>query len=293
VASKARATGTDLASAYEHCAHIAKTHYENFTVGSWFLPRSVRPYLFAVYAFCRHTDDQGDEAQGDRLSLLDAWEKELDRAYTGAPTHPIMVALQDTIRRFDIPDEPFRKLIEANRMDQRQCQFPTYADLLFYCEHSANPVGRMVLYVLGYRDQERQALSDVTCTALQLANFWQDVRRDGEMGRIYIPVKDMERFGYSEGDLADGIVDDRFRALMRFEVDRAEDLFIQGLPLAKTLKGRARLDIALFSEGGMSVLKAIRRQDYDVLSHRPAVSSTRKLWLMLSTVARLTLIRKM
>ena len=284
------APAPDLTSAYRYCTSLAKAHYENFTVGSWFLPRWLRPYLYAVYAFCRHTDDLGDEASGDRLSLLDAWEEELTRCYGDAPTHPIMVALQDTIAHFDIPDEPFRKLIEANRMDQRQQRFPAYQDLLHYCDHSANPVGRMVLYVLGYRDEERQRLSDATCTALQLANFWQDVRRDWEMGRVYIPLEDMTRFAYGEADLAQGVVDDRFRELMRFEVDRAEALFRQGMPLARMLRGKARIDVALFSKGGMAVLRAIRRQEYDVLNHRPTVSTTRKLWLMLSTAAKVGLL---
>ena len=286
---KAGSPAPDLASAYRYCAQLARTHYENFTVGSWFLPRRLRPYLFAVYAFCRRTDDLGDEAAGDRLALLNAWESELDQCYGGAPTHPILVALQDTIARYSIPSEPFHKLIEANRMDQRRHRFPTYEDLLYYCDHSANPVGLMVLYVLGHNDPERQQLSDATCTALQLANFWQDVRRDWAMGRVYIPLEDMAHFDYTEEELAKGVANDRFRVLMRFEVDRAEALFHQGLPLARKLQGMARLDVALFSKGGLSVLQAIRRQDYDVLSRRPTVSKPRKAWLMLTTAARIVL----
>ena len=287
--SKAGAPTPDLASAYRYCTQLAKSHYENFTVVSWFMPRGLRPHLSAVYAFCRHTDDLGDEAAGDRLALLDAWERELELCYGGAPKHPVLVALQDTIAQYGIPDEPFRKLIEANRMDQRQHRFSSYGELLHYCEHSANPVGLMVLYVLGYDDEERQRLSDATCTALQLANFWQDVRRDWEMGRVYIPQEDMARFGYTEEELAGGVVNDRFRALMRFEVERAEELFRQGLPLARKLHGLARLDVALFSKGGLAVLAAIRRQGYDVLSARPTVSKARKAWLMLSTGARTAL----
>ena len=281
----------EVRAAYKHCEQLARNHYENFTVGSWFLPRTLRPHLFAVYAFCRRTDDLGDEAPGDRLTLLDDWEAELSLCYEGQPTDPVIVALQDTIHRFDIPAEPFTRLIEANRMDQRQQRYSTYDDLLHYCSHSAEPVGRMVLYVLGYRDSARQALSDATCTALQLANFWQDVHRDYRMGRIYIPQEDMARFGYSEKELAVGVVNDRFRSLMRFQVDRAEELFLKGLPLEQRLHGRARLDIALFSGGGMAVLTAIRRQNYDVLSRRPVVTRNRKLWLMLSTMARLVTLR--
>ncbi len=281
----------EVREAYKHCEQLARSHYENFTVGSWLLPRTLRPHIFAVYAFCRRTDDLGDEAPGDRLALLNDWEAELSLCYGGQPTDPVMVALQDTIRRFDIPAEPFTRLIEANRMDQRQRRYSTYDDLLHYCSHSAEPVGRMVLYVLGYRDSARQALSDATCTALQLANFWQDVHRDYRMGRVYIPQEDMSRFGYSEEELAAGVVNDHFRSLMRFQVDRAEALFRQGLPLQKLLHGRARLDIALFSMGGLAVLAAIRRQNYDVLSRRPVVTRSRKLWLMLCTMARLAVSR--
>ena len=281
----------EVRAAYKHCEQLARSHYENFTVGSWLLPRALRPHLVAIYAFCRRTDDLGDEAPGDRLTLLNDWEAELASCYGGQPTDPVMVALQDTIRRFDIPAEPFTRLIEANRIDQRQHRFSTYNDLLHYCRHSAEPVGRMVLYVLGYRDPERQTLSDATCTALQLANLWQDVRRDYQMGRIYIPQEDMARFGYSEEELTAGVVNDRFRSLMRFQVDRAEELFRKGLPLQQRLHGRARLDIALFSRGGMAVLAAIRRQNYDVLSRRPVATRTRKLWLMLSTMARLVTLR--
>ncbi len=283
---------SEVQAAYKHCERLARSHYENFTVGSWLLPRALRPHLFAVYAFCRRTDDLGDEAPGDRLSLLDEWEAELSLCYGGQPADPVTLALQDTIRKFDIPEEPFTRLIEANRIDQRQRRYETYDDLLHYCRHSAEPVGRMVLYVLGYRDSERQALSDATCTALQLANFWQDVRRDYQMGRVYIPQEDMARFGYSEEELAAGVVNDNFRALMRFQVDRAEDLFRQGLPLERSLRGRARLDVALFSRGGMAVLAAIRRQNYDVLSRRPVVTRARKLRLMLSTMTRLAVLRR-
>lgn len=290
--SHASAKPPSLAESYAYCADLARSHYENFTVISRFTPRQHRPALEAVYAFCRHTDDLGDEAAGDRLALLDAWEAELTLAYNGEPTHPIMVALQDTIRRARIPEEPFRKLIEANRMDQGSGRFETYADVLHYCDHSANPVGRMVLHVLGEASEENVRLSDATCTALQLANFWQDVARDYAMGRIYIPLEDMRAFGCTEEQIANGVADRAFRELMRSEVNRAQALFEEGLPLATRLSGRARLAIALFSKGGMRVLDAIRKQDYDVLSERPVVTRSRKLWLILSTAVRLTVLRR-
>ena len=274
---------------YARCAELAQTHYENFTVGSWLLPRSKREHIYAVYAFCRFVDDLGDEHRGDRLEALDAWERDLLRCYDSTPQHPYMIALQETIRAFDIPRGPFDKLIEANRMDQVNTRYSSYAELECYCRHSANPVGHLVLYVFGYRDAERQLLSDYTCTGLQLANFWQDVARDFAMGRIYIPLEDMERFGYSESQLAQGESTQQFRDLIAFEVERTRDLFRLGLGLVGTLQGRLKLDVALFSMGGMKVLDAIERQGYDVLSRRPVLSKAAKLRLLLGTTLKLGL----
>ena len=282
--------GCSVEEAYALCDKLAKAHYENFTVGSWFLPRDKRKHLYAVYAFCRTVDDLGDEYHGDRMRALDLWEQEVEQCYRGTPQHPYMIALQETISTFDIPKEPLLKLIQANRMDQVNRRYPAYQDLDFYCQHSANPVGHLVLYVCGYRDEERQRLSDYTCTALQLANFWQDVARDFAMGRIYIPLEDMARFGYSEDELARGTVNDGFRWLMVFEVGRARELFHRGLKLVGTLDGRLKLDVALFSAGGMKVLDAIEGQGYDVLSSRPALSKAAKVRLMLGTMLRLKLL---
>ncbi len=266
------------------CEKLAKTHYENFTVVSWFLPKDKRQHFYNVYAFCRRVDDLGDEAPGDRLHLLDLWEQDLQSCYNGTPSHPYLIALQQTIRTFDIPAEPFLKLIEANRLDQARNRHPTYQDLDFYCQHSANPVGHLVLYVCGYRDEERQRLSDCTCTALQLANFWQDVVRDYAIGRIYIPLEDMDRFGYTEEELAGGVVNDAFRQLMAFEVERARNLFREGLKLVGMMRGTLRLDIALFSLGGMRILDLIEKQNYDVLSRRPSLSKAGKMGLMAKAI---------
>ena len=283
---------SSLQAAYDYCERLAKTHYENFTVGSLLLPRNFRPAFYAVYAFCRHTDDLGDEAPGDRLAQLNDWEDALGEAFNGAePSHPILIALQDVVRRFEIPDTLFRKLIQANRIDQADGRFRTYDDLLHYCDHSANPVGRMVLYVVGDRTEESHLLADATCTALQLANFWQDVKRDYDKGRIYIPLEDMEWFGYTEEELAAGVVNENFRRLMAFEVERAQQLFEQGFGLIERLNGRIKFDIALFSRGGLTVLESIRKQNYDVLARRPEVSSGRKLRIMASTAVRLAVRR--
>ncbi len=266
----------DLDDSYKRCEQIAKSHYENFTVGSLLLPKAVRGHLYACYAFARTTDDLGDEAQGDRPSLLNAWQRDLER---DEPEHPILPAVKDTIRAFDMPMEPFVKLIEANRMDQRTTRFPTWRDLAFYCDHSANPCGRMVLYLFGVRDEESQRMSDATCTALQLTNFWQDIHIDFLKGRVYIPREDLQRAGYTEDDIARGVVDDRFRRLMAFEIDRTRGLFDRGLPLADRLSGAAKFDVRLFSMGGMRILDLIERAGYDVYRKRPKITKPGKAWL--------------
>lgn len=266
----------DLDTAYRYCQRFCQTHYENFSVVSWLVPRLLRPHFHSIYAFCRFVDDLGDEAAGDRLALLDQWEADLHRCYGGQPRHPIHIALQHTIQELSIPDTPFLKLIEANRMDQRQHRYPTYADLLHYCEHSANPVGHLVLHLFGYTDARRQRLADAICTGLQLANFWQDVARDWQIGRLYIPLEDMGSFGYSEGELAAGLANDNFRRLMAFQVARTRDLFREGAELLSLVKGAARFQISLYRWGGMAVLDAIQKQSYDVLHHRPTLSKAAK-----------------
>lgn len=270
-----------LAKAYAYCQRLATSHYENFTVASWLLPHALRPHVHAVYAYCRSVDDLGDEAEGDRLALLDDWEAELRRCFDGDAQQPAFVALQETIRRFDIPPEPFLRLIEANRMDQRVNRYRTFTDLQAYCQNSANPVGHLVLYLFGYRDEERQRLSDSTCTALQLTNFWQDVRRDLGKGRIYIPLEEMERFHYSEEDLLAARFDGRLRDLMAFQVRRTRELFRSGLELIPRVRGRLRLDLRLFSLGGLAVLDAIEDIGYDVLNRSLKLSRARKALLAL------------
>ena len=277
---------------YALCESLAKSHYENFSIASFLLPRDKRRHFYAVYAFCRFVDDLGDEFDGDRLSALDYWQDETEACFSGEPSHPYMIALQDTVRSFDIPREPLMRLIEANRMDQIVTCYPTYEDLEYYCQHSANPVGHLVLYVCGYRDEERQLLSDYTCTALQLANFWQDVARDYARGRIYIPMADMERFGYSEEELSRHEVTIAFKRLMEFQVDRARSLFEMGLPLVSSVDDNLRLDVALFSKGGMSVLDSIERQDYDIFGRRPTVGKAKKMYLLFSTLLNLKLFDK-
>ena len=271
-----------LAEAQEYCQRLARTHYENFSVATWFLPERLRQHFFNVYAYCRISDDLGDEV-GDptaSLQLLDQWEGELNACYAGAPRHPVFVALRETVRACDIPRQPFADLLTAFRQDQAITRYETFDDLLGYCRNSANPVGRLVLYVCGYRDADRQQLSDYTCTALQLANFWQDVSVDYKKGRIYLPLESLRRFGVSESDIAGGKNTPAFCELMRFEVARAREWFEKGLPLAARVDKELAIDIELFSRGGQEILNAIERQGYAVLGRRPAISRPRKLALV-------------
>lgn len=276
------ATAPTPAESQAYCERLARTHYENFSVATWFLPARLRQHFFNVYAYCRISDDLGDEV-GDpaaSLQLLDQWQLELDACYSGSPRHPVFVALTDTVRRFDIPKQPFLDLLTAFRQDQSVSRYPTFDDLLGYCRNSANPVGRLVLYLCGYRDAERQALSDFTCTALQLANFWQDVSPDHAKGRIYLPLQSLQRFGVSEDDIAAQRNTPAFCELMRFEVERARDWFRKGLPLAERVDRDLAIDIELFSRGGQEILNAIERQGFKILGRRPAISKSRKLLLV-------------
>jgi squalene synthase HpnC len=272
-----------LAEARQYCERLARSHYENFSVASWFLPHRLRQHFFNVYAYCRISDDLGDEV-GDpqqSLALLDQWEAELNACYLGSPRHPVFVALQETVTEFDIPQHEFADLLTAFRQDQTITRFPTFNDVLAYCRYSADPVGHLVLYLGGYRDAERQRLSDSTCTALQLANFWQDVAVDFAKGRIYIPQEDMLRFGVTEKDIADRHFTSGFRDLMVFEVQRAREWFQRGLPLVRMISPELALDIELFTRGGQEILNAIEAQGFNVLKSRPAISRTKKMWLVL------------
>jgi squalene synthase HpnC len=271
-----------MAEAQEYCRRLARTHYENFSVASWFLPERLRQDFFNVYAYCRISDDLGDEV-GDAdasLRLLDQWEGELDACYAGSPRHPVFVALAETVRKCEIPKQTFVDLLTAFRQDQRVSRYSAFEDVVGYCRYSANPVGHLVLYVCGYRDRDRQALSDFTCTALQLANFWQDVSPDYARGRIYLPLEDMRRFGVTEDDLAAGRNTSAFCEMMRFEVERARDWFSRGLPLIGKVDRDLSLDLELFSRGGQEILNAIEAQGYNVLGRRPAISKSRKLTLV-------------
>ncbi len=275
-----------LAEAREYCTRLARSHYENFSVASWFLPRRLRQHFFNVYAYCRISDDLGDEV-GDTaasIELLDQWQRELEACYAGSPKHPVFVALAETVRECAIPEHEFSDLLIAFRQDQTITRFETFNDVLAYCHYSANPVGHLVLYLCGYRDAERQQLSDYTCTALQLANFWQDVTVDYAKGRIYLPLEDLRRFAVTEDDIARNQNTPAFREMMKFEVERAHDWFRQGLPLISRVDRELAIDLDLFSRGGQEILRAIAKQDYAVLGNRPSISKPRKLALVARAV---------
>jgi squalene synthase HpnC len=276
-----------LAEARAYCRTLARRHYENFMVASMLLPRALRQPMFHVYAYCRWADDLADEAGDPQLGLAGVrwWREELHRCYAGEPRHPVFVALAETIAQFDLPIEPFDDLLTAFEQDQTVTRYPTYEDVLGYCRCSANPVGRLVLYLFGYRDRERQQFSDRTCTALQLANFWQDVARDLDKGRIYLPLEDMERFGYSEPELLARRENEAFRQLIRFQVERTRELFRQGEALRAKVRRRLRLEIDMFSQGGLLVLHMIEAQGCNVLSRRPAISKQHQAGLFLRRLA--------
>lgn len=280
-------TAPALEEAQAWCRQLAESHYENFHVASWFLPEKLRPHFHSIYAYCRISDDLGDEV-GDpqvALAMLDMWERELDACYEGHTHHPVFVALLETIRHCSIPKEPFADLLKAFRQDQTVTRYETMQDLLGYCRYSANPVGRLVLHVCGYADEERFRLSDATCSALQLANFWQDVRVDYPKGRVYLPQEDMRRFGVSDETIAQGVASSDFRSLMQYEVDYTRGLFEQGLPLIGKVDRDLAVDLDLFSRGGLEILHAIERRHYDVLGARPSISKGTKLTLALRALS--------
>lgn len=273
-----------LAEAQAYCRAFARSHEENFTVGSWLLPRRLRQHFANVYAYCRWADDLADET-GDaeqNLARLDAWDEQLRACYSGRAEHPIFIALAQTIREFDVPIEPLADLLSAFRQDQRVKRYERFDDLLDYCRRSANPVGRLVLRLGRCCDGQTTPPSDSICTGLQLVNFWQDVARDWrERGRIYLPSETMRRFGCREDAIERGCADDAFRAAIAFEVDRAESYLQAGWPLVRQVPRGLRVEVELFLRAGLAVAAAIRRQRYDVLARRPRVSKWTRLRLLL------------
>ena len=282
IAANAPAPGCTPEAAQNYTRWLATHHYENFNVVSWLLPKELHQHFYNVYAYCRWADDLGDEIPDAQraLELLDWWEHELNACFQGNPSHPVFIALRDTIVSKEIPKQPFADLLRAFRQDQTVKRYATWDSVLNYCVYSANPVGRLVLYLCGYRDDERQRLSDATCTALQLANFWQDVARDLEKGRIYIPLDAAAAHGLSEADLVARRFDDRYVSLMKDLIARTRALFAQSMPLVKMVDTRLSVDLDMFSRGGLAVLDAIESAGYDTLHHRPSIGKGKQARLL-------------
>jgi squalene synthase HpnC len=272
---------------------LATTHYENFHVVSFLLPKHLHQDFYNVYAYCRSADDLADEIPDTAESLrqLNSWRTELDRMYGGEADHPVFVALKGTVAKYGIPKQPFADLIRAFIQDRNVSRYRNWDEVLDYCVYSANPVGRLVLYLCGYSDPERQALSDATCTALQLANFWQDITVDQQKDRVYLPLDLLAKHDYTVDELFAHKFDARFRAVMREAVDRARELFLAGLPLTRMVNRRLAVDLELFSRGGMCVLDKIEQQGYDVLSRRPKISKVERAGLLIGTLARMAFAR--
>jgi squalene synthase HpnC len=277
-----------LEESIDYTRWLATSHYENFHIASFLLPKRLHQDFYNVYAFCRWADDLGDEIgdPGESLRLLAWWRRELSSMYQGEATHPVFIALMETTAKYSLPIEPFSNLITAFEQDQTVHTYRNWEELFGYCKNSANPVGRLVLHLCGYSDLERQRLSDATCTALQLANFWQDVAVDLAKNRIYIPLDVLDRHGYTVEQLRALHFTPAFSAVMRELIEVTRGLFLQGLPLAGTVNRRLAVDLELFSRGGMKVLEKIERQNYDVLSRRPAISKLERASLLFQAVMR-------
>lgn len=282
----ARTWTTAESLAYTHW--LATHHYENFHVVSFLLPKRLHQDFFNVYAFCRWADDLGDEI-GDTqesLRLLAWWREELNAMYRGEARHPVLVALAETARKHELPAEPFDDLIRAFEQDQIVARYRDWKEVFDYCRCSANPVGRLVLCLCGYRDEERRKLSDATCTALQLTNFWQDVAVDLEKNRIYMPLDLLAQHNCAVEDVEARRFTPEFAAAMQEAVSVARRLFEEGLPLARMVDRRLSIDLELFSRGGMRILDKIEAQGYDVLGRRPAISKAERAGLLLGTMVR-------
>lgn len=283
-----------LDEAFEYCDRLAATHYENFPVGSRFIPKKLRPYIHSIYAYARVADDFADESgylDNLRMAFLENWEGQLLQCVWRMPQHPVFIALQETIHRFDLPVSLFQDLLMAFKMDVTTNRHNRFEDLLTYCRYSANPIGRLVLLLFGYRDPDRHALSDFICTALQLTNFWQDVMIDLRKDRIYLPLEDMAKFGYSEADLKGHRYNDAFRTLMRHELDRTREVFRQGYPLLSKVGLGLRFELRLAWNGGMAVLDRIEAMDYNVFAQRPELTPKDKFLLITKTAIEAALAR--
>jgi len=278
--------------AYGYCERLARTHYENFPVGSMLVRKDLRKHFYSIYAFARIADDFADEGysehhtEAERLGWLDEWGNKLRAAYEGRAAHPVFLALAHTAGAYSLPFTLFDDLLTAFRQDVTVRRYKSYHELLDYCRLSANPVGRLILLLIGYRAGDMHALSDDICTGLQLANHWQDLRIDLDKNRVYLPVEDMLRFGITAETLEHDCTSERFRSLMAMEVERTRGLFQQGKPLCTAVSGRLGLELRAIWLGGMKILSRIEKSGYDVINNRPRVTSRDKLQILIRALRR-------
>ncbi|MCS6883905.1 MAG: squalene synthase HpnC [Acidobacteriota bacterium] len=273
-----------IGEAYSYCAKIAQTHYENFPVGSAIIPKHLRKHFYSIYAFARGADDFADEGEmsaEQRIELLESWRAKLQQAVDGNATHPVFIALSETIRLHQLPEQLFHDLIDAFLLDVRKSRHETFDDLLDYSRRSANPVGRLILLLFGYKDERLHLQSDAICTALQLTNFWQDVLIDLEgKDRLYIPLAEMQHYGYSEAQLRQHIYCKNYIALMDSLAERTYQLFKQGRPLYSLVQGRLKWELKLVWHGGVTILELLRRNRYNIFINRPKLGFKEKLSLL-------------
>jgi squalene synthase HpnC len=281
-----------LDRAYEYCERLTRSHYENFPVGSALIPKRLRKHFYSIYAFARIADDFADEgygqgySEGERLDLLNEWRRMLMESLAGQASHPVFVALARTAAEFDLPAVLLEDLLSAFAQDVTLRRYESFDQLVDYCRRSANPIGRLILLLFGYRDERRHQWSDDICTALQLANHWQDVAIDLDKDRVYLPEKDLSRFELSADDLTRRCASERFKRLIRFEVERARAMFARGKPLCTSVSGRLGLELRLVWLGGMRILDHIERNGYDVFASRPVITSTDKLKILLVAASK-------
>ncbi len=287
-----------IETAYAYCRRLAEEHYENFPVGSVLVPKRLRKHVYSIYAFARTADDFADEGydgtrtslsatptESERLAALDDWRQKLESCYEGRADHPIFIALAETVRELDLPIKLFTDLLSAFKQDVVKRRYANFDEALDYCTRSANPVGRLILLLFGYRDEKLMELSDHICTALQLANFWQDVSVDIRKDRIYLPQDEMAGFGVTVEDIRENRFSERFASLLKFQVDRTRELFNQGRPLPEMVSGRLKYELRLTWFGGTRILKLIEELGYDTLNHRPVISSFDKLVLLAKMIS--------
>jgi phytoene synthase len=283
VAPPPRAGSWTPEQAFAYCRKIALGHYENFPVGSLLVPRARRKHFYSIYAFARAADDFADEgklSRGERLRQLGEWRAALERAGRGEADHPVFIALRATIEECRLPLQLFHDLLDAFTLDVERSRHQTFEDLLSYCRCSANPVGRLILLLFDYRDEELHRLSDDICSALQLTNFWQDILIDLAKDRIYLPQADLAKFGYCEDDLRAHRYNDSYLAMMNNLAERTEALFQRGKPLCKRTAGRLSIELRLVWLGGTNLLAALKQERFNIFAHRPTIGNGKKLQIL-------------